>query len=68
MNQLTFKTSGKAGRDDPKPSDDGSGEEVPKIKWEWLAVQFLTMKSSPLCLVEKTTQVFRGGPLVASFR
>ena len=33
MNRLTFKTSEKVARDDPKPLDDGSGEEVPEIKW-----------------------------------
>ena len=68
MNQLTFKTPGKAARDDPKPLDNGSGEEVPENKWEWLAVRFLAIKSSPLYLTEKTSQVIRGGPPAASYR
>jgi hypothetical protein len=38
MNRLTLKTFGKVVRDELKPLDDGSGEEVPELKWEWLAV------------------------------
>lgn len=64
-----FKTLGKAARDDPKPSDNGSGEEVPEIKWEWLVVLIPGYEIiSPLLNGKKTSEVIKGEPPAASYK